>query len=174
MQENLSDFDQEETDRAIAISLSEVDPDPKGKKVVGKQFVFVQKIILKMWQYKLIKQPVQFLQLKFMLISLRLNYRGIEKKLSQVVIEANIFLTTFVDHESDEDVCIADIESSDDEEPVKVEPEKDEQLSKVQLEEDDEQYARALQESLYVNSPPRQDHGGLFQPYPFLFPSGYR
>lgn len=110
--ENLSDFDQEETDRAIAISLSEVDPDPKGKKVV--------------------------------------------------------------DHESDEDVCIADIESSDDEEPVKVEPEKDEQLSKVQLEEDDEQYARALQESLYVNSPPRQDHGGLFQPYPFLFPSGYR
>lgn len=109
--ERLPDFDEEEIDRAIAISLSEVDH--KGKKVAD-------------WESE---------------------------------------------SESGEDECIADIESSDDEEPVKLEPEKDEHLSKVQLEEDDEQLARALQESLYVNSPPRQDHRGVF---PFLFPSGYR
>ncbi|CAL9103954.1 unnamed protein product [Musa textilis] len=36
--------------------------------------------------------------------------------------------------------------------------------------EDDEQLARALQESLFTESPPRQN-GQIYQPYPFFFPS---
>lgn len=38
MQDDLTDFEREEIDRAIALSLSE--EDPKGKKVVGKIYVF--------------------------------------------------------------------------------------------------------------------------------------
>ncbi|KAK8995642.1 hypothetical protein V6N11_075907 [Hibiscus sabdariffa] len=58
---------------------------------------------------------------------------------------------------------------------VKVQPEEDEGRAKVQLEED-EQLAKAIQESLNVESesPPHFDHGGLFSPYPFFFSASYR
>ncbi|CAL5367175.1 unnamed protein product [Camellia sinensis] len=39
--------------------------------------------------------------------------------------------------------------------------------------EEDEQLAKAIQESLYMTSPPRYDYGNLFTPYPY-YPSGYR
>ena len=40
--------------------------------------------------------------------------------------------------------------------------------------EEDEQLARALQESLNVESPPRHDAGNIFQPFPSFFSPGYR
>ncbi|CAM8921866.1 unnamed protein product [Rhodiola kirilowii] len=42
--------------------------------------------------------------------------------------------------------------------------------------EEDEQLAKALQESLNVESPPRprHDNGSIFPPFPFVFPTGYR
>ncbi|KAK2987490.1 hypothetical protein RJ640_012149 [Escallonia rubra] len=40
--------------------------------------------------------------------------------------------------------------------------------------EEDEQLAKALQESLNMDSPPQYDHGSLFPPYPSFYPSGYR
>jgi hypothetical protein len=45
--------------------------------------------------------------------------------------------------------------------------------SKAQLEED-ELLAKALQESMNVGSPPRYDPGNILQPYPFLIPSSHR
>ncbi|GAB4847095.1 Protein DA1- 1, variant 2 [Ancistrocladus abbreviatus] len=39
---------------------------------------------------------------------------------------------------------------------------------------EDEQLAKALQESLNMGSPPRDDHENTYQPFPFFFPSGYR
>ncbi|KAI3824114.1 hypothetical protein L1987_05563 [Smallanthus sonchifolius] len=40
--------------------------------------------------------------------------------------------------------------------------------------EDDEQLAKALQESLNVPSPPRNHYGSVFSPLPYFYPSGYR
>ncbi|GMH24107.1 hypothetical protein Nepgr_025950 [Nepenthes gracilis] len=41
--------------------------------------------------------------------------------------------------------------------------------------EEDEQLAKAVQESLNMESPPRNEHGNIYQqPYPFFFPSGFR
>ncbi|XP_043710916.1 protein DA1-related 1-like [Telopea speciosissima] len=40
--------------------------------------------------------------------------------------------------------------------------------------EEDEQLARALQESLNVESPPRYENGNMFQPIPFPFSTGFR
>ncbi|GMP31646.1 hypothetical protein CsSME_00005778 [Camellia sinensis var. sinensis] len=40
--------------------------------------------------------------------------------------------------------------------------------------EEDEQLAKALQESMKMDSPPRYDYGSLFPPYPYFNPSGYR
>ncbi|KAM7516610.1 hypothetical protein LguiA_006193 [Lonicera macranthoides] len=57
-------------------------------------------------------------------------------------------------------------------------PEEDQKGKKVLDDEshleEDEQLAKALQESLNMDSPPRYDHGSLFPPYPYLYPSGYR
>ena len=50
---------------------------------------------------------------------------------------------------------------------------KEEEPINYQLEED-EQLAKAIQESLNIESPSHYDNGSIFQPYPFLFPSGYR
>jgi hypothetical protein len=41
MQDDLNDIEREEIDRAIALSLAE--EDHKGKKVIGKIYVFVNK-----------------------------------------------------------------------------------------------------------------------------------
>ncbi|XAR73917.1 hypothetical protein NMG60_11008042 [Bertholletia excelsa] len=40
--------------------------------------------------------------------------------------------------------------------------------------EEDEQLARAIQESLNMDSPPRYDYGNFFPSYPYPYPSGYR
>ncbi|WOH10683.1 hypothetical protein DCAR_0730153 [Daucus carota subsp. sativus] len=40
--------------------------------------------------------------------------------------------------------------------------------------EEDEQLAKAIQESLYIDSTPQYDFGNLFQPYPYLYPPGFR
>ncbi|KAG6729485.1 hypothetical protein I3842_01G031400 [Carya illinoinensis] len=47
------------------------------------------------------------------------------------------------------------------------------QLARAQTKED-EQLAKALQESMYMESPPRWETENIFQPYPFNFPSKYR
>ncbi|POO02619.1 Zinc finger, LIM-type [Trema orientale] len=119
-----SDFDKEEIECAIALSLSE--EDQKGKKVVDHE--------------------------------------------SESESEDDEHLCKIQPEEDEESVKV---QSDEDEEPAKVQADKDELLSSVQLEED-EQLARAIQESLSIDSPPRYDNGSMFQPYPFLFPSGYR
>lgn len=75
---------------------------------------------------------------------------------------------------SDEDVSPAEfmLPSDEDEEVATVLADREEPHSSVQLEED-EQLARAIQESLSMESPPRHDTGSMFHPS-FLFPSGYR
>jgi hypothetical protein len=40
--------------------------------------------------------------------------------------------------------------------------------------EEDEQLAKALQESLNIDSAPRYDYGNLFPPHPYFYPAGYR
>ncbi|XP_022775264.1 protein DA1-related 1-like [Durio zibethinus] len=76
-------------------------------------------------------------------------------------------------HEEQEDdrYAKAHVEEEDDQYAI-VQPEGDEEHAKVQLEED-EQLAKAIQESLHVESPSRNDHLGLFSPYPF-FSASYR
>lgn len=74
--------------------------------------------------------------------------------------------------QSDDDEKPAKVQSDDDEKPAKFQYEEDEQSAKVQLEED-EQLAKALQESLNMGSPPRDDNGSIFQPFPFFMPAGY-
>ncbi|GLT39103.1 hypothetical protein SLA2020_133100 [Shorea laevis] len=73
--------------------------------------------------------------------------------------------------EEDDTLCHVD----EDEPSAKIQEGGDEGHAKLQLEED-EQLAMALEESLNLNvdSPPRNDHGSIFQPYPFHFPSVYR
>ncbi|EEF29114.1 protein DA1-related 1 [Ricinus communis] len=117
--DDLSDFDREELDCAIALSLSE--EDQKGKKVIE------------------------------------------EDNDSQ---------------QSEEDERRARAEEEEkrttaEEEEKRARAEEDEKRAKAQLEED-EQLAKALQETLTVNSPPRYDFENAFSPYPVLFPSGYR
>ncbi|GLT79963.1 hypothetical protein SLA2020_514280 [Shorea laevis] len=84
--------------------------------------------------------------------------------------------------DNEEQDCIAYVEDDEEQDSIAhVEEDKpsdkiqeeDERRAKLQLEED-EQFARALQESLYVDSSPQYDRGNIFQPYPFFFPPGYR
>ncbi|KAA0045804.1 protein DA1-related 1-like isoform X1 [Cucumis melo var. makuwa] len=96
----------------------------------------------------------------------------------------------------EEDERLAKAQMEEDERLAKAQMEEEEQLAKAQLEEDeriastlvedhekvstfqaeeDEQLARALQESLNIEPPPpRFDSGNIFNPYPFFYPSGYR
>ncbi|XP_039158006.1 protein DA1-related 1-like [Eucalyptus grandis] len=76
---------------------------------------------------------------------------------------------------------------SEEEPPTYVESEDDEQIDQEEYElvespnmeekhiesqlEEDQQLAKALQESLSVESPPRYESGNMFRPYPFFFPS---
>ncbi|XLS57047.1 hypothetical protein HN51_006802 [Arachis hypogaea] len=79
-----------------------------------------------------------------------------------------------VDDEEDEHTCT--VQQQEEEHLDKVRPdEDDEHLSKDQLEED-EQLARAIQESLNIDSPPspRYENDSIFQPLSNLFPPGYR
>ncbi|XVF61950.1 hypothetical protein PTKIN_Ptkin08bG0176300 [Pterospermum kingtungense] len=85
--------------------------------------------------------------------------------------EDDRYAEAHVEHEDDR-YAKAHVEEEDDR-YSKVKQEEDEGQAKVQLEED-EQLAKAIQESLNVGSPPRDNHGGLFSPYPFFFSAGYR
>ncbi|XP_030462526.1 protein DA1-related 1-like isoform X1 [Syzygium oleosum] len=83
-----------------------------------------------------------------------------------------------------------DDHSEEEEQPTNVESEDDEQVGQKEDEhieapkeeakhvqsqlEDDEQLAKAIQESLIVESPPRYESGSILRPYPSFFPSGYR
>ncbi|GAV91517.1 LIM domain-containing protein/DUF3633 domain-containing protein [Cephalotus follicularis] len=119
--DNSSDFDREEIECAIALSLSEADH--KGKKVIEDD--------------------------------------------SQSEEDEQCSRT-----QSEEDEHISTAKSVEDEHISRTKFVEDEQCSRDQLEED-EQLARALQESLSVESPPRYNHGNIFQPFPF-FSAGYR
>lgn len=127
VQDNSLDFDKEEIECAIALSLSEQDQisqqDLKGKKPIDDE--------------------------------------------SQSV---------------EDEGCLT-VESDEDENCAKAMLEEDEkQCNKAKLEEDatfptetqveeDEQLAKAIQESLNMDSPPRQN---IFRPLPFFFPTSYR
>ncbi|KAJ0097911.1 hypothetical protein Patl1_28845 [Pistacia atlantica] len=100
-----SDFDREEIDRAIAMSLSEVDQ--KGKKVIDITYGSVREVLCND-----ISKETQ-------------SEGGIRRQ------------------------------------------------AKAQLEED-EQLAKAIQESLSIEPPPQHDTPSIFQPFPFLYPPGYR
>ncbi|XP_044470365.1 protein DA1-related 1-like [Mangifera indica] len=106
-----SGFDRDEIDRAIAVSLSEVDE--KGKKVIENE------------------------------------------------------------SDSEEDIqCIkSDFDEEEDELYAKAQIEEHERRAQ---QEEDEQLAKAIQESLSFESPPRNDTPNIFQPFQFFYPSGYR
>ncbi|KAH9663316.1 protein DA1-related 1 [Citrus sinensis] len=117
-----SGFDNEEIDRAIALSLVEVDQ--KGKKVIEDDLQCIKS-------------------------------------------------DDSDEDELDEDEIRAIAQQEEDERRAKAQQEEDEQRAgaRAQLEED-EQLAKAIQDSLRVDSPPRYDSGNIFQPFPFF--SGYR
>lgn len=75
--------------------------------------------------------------------------------------------------ELDEDEIRAIAQQEEDERRAKAQQEEDERRARAtaQLEED-EQLAKAIQDSLRVDSPPRYDSGNIFQHFPFF--SGYR
>ncbi|KAK3000514.1 hypothetical protein RJ639_020798 [Escallonia herrerae] len=73
----------------------------------------------------------------------------------------------------------SDFENEDIDRAIALSLSEDDQKGKKVIEieshsEEDEQLAKALQESLNMDSPPQYDHGSLFPPYPFFYPSGYR
>lgn len=85
----------------------------------------------------------------------------------------------------EEDERLAKAQMEDDERAAKAQLEEDERIASTLVEDDekistfqaeeDEQLARALQESLNIEAPPpRYDSGNIFNPYPFFYPSGYR
>ncbi|KAH9663315.1 protein DA1-related 1 [Citrus sinensis] len=123
-----SGFDNEEIDRAIALSLVEVDQ--KGKKVIENEY-------------------------------------DSEDDLQCIKSDDSD------EDELDEDEIRAIAQQEEDERRAKAQQEEDEQRAgaRAQLEED-EQLAKAIQDSLRVDSPPRYDSGNIFQPFPFF--SGYR
>ncbi|XP_062102315.1 protein DA1-related 1-like [Humulus lupulus] len=140
------DFDKDDIELALTLSLSE--QDYKGKKVADPE-----------------------------------SESESESELEEVECIAK--LQTDEDEDEDEEPAEFMIPSEEDEEPAevilpsdededlaRVLADKEELLSSVQLEED-EQLARAIQESLSMESPPRHDNGSMFHPS-FLFSSGYR
>ncbi|KAK2996111.1 hypothetical protein RJ639_029447 [Escallonia herrerae] len=72
----------------------------------------------------------------------------------------------------------SDFENEDIDRAIALSLSEDDQKGKKVIEieshlEEDEQLAKALQESLNMDSPPQYNHGSLF-PHPFFYPSGYR
>ncbi|KDP31822.1 hypothetical protein JCGZ_12283 [Jatropha curcas] len=145
-----SDFDREEIDCAIAISLSEVDQ--KGKKIVQEDD-----------ESSLSDEDAEEEE--------RLARAEEEERLARAEEEERRV-------RAEEEKRRARAEEEErraraEEEERRARAEEDEKRVRAQLEED-EQLAKALQESLYVDTPPQYDFGNAFSPYPFLFPSGYR
>ncbi|CAL1408861.1 unnamed protein product [Linum trigynum] len=134
--DNTSDFDKEELDCAIALSLSEAYD--KGKKVIEEDDESLHSLEEEEEEEEEVKDTD--------------HGKGVAK----VVVEED-------DDDDDNFNAIAKVVE-------------EESRTRAQLEED-EQLARAIQESLKVESPPRPryDSGGAFPPYSFFFPtSGHR
>ncbi|KAL9461506.1 hypothetical protein AB3S75_004496 [Citrus x aurantiifolia] len=75
--------------------------------------------------------------------------------------------------ELDEDEIRAIAQQEEDERRAKAQQEEDERRARARAQlEEDEQLAKAIQDSLRVDSPPRYDSGNIFQHFPFF--SGYR
>ncbi|GAA0170572.1 hypothetical protein LIER_24801 [Lithospermum erythrorhizon] len=101
--------------------------------------------------------------------------------LSLVEADEKEYLT---DHEDKNRLAVAEehqnenISAAEDQE-VNSSSEEDHKGKKVVIEndshlEEDEQLAKALQESLSFDSPPRYNYGSVFPPYPYLYPPSYR
>ncbi|KAF3438847.1 hypothetical protein FNV43_RR17122 [Rhamnella rubrinervis] len=146
--DELADFEKEDIDYAIALSLSE--EDQKGKKVIDLESESEDDELLSKVQSEDSEQFAKF------------QSEEDDEQLAKVQFE-------------DDDEQLAKIQlEEEDEQLAKIQLEEDEQLAKIQLEEEDEQLAKAIQESLTIDSPPRYDHGNIFQPIPLFYPSGYR
>ncbi|KAG9133826.1 hypothetical protein Leryth_022856 [Lithospermum erythrorhizon] len=100
--------------------------------------------------------------------------------LSLVEADEKEYLT---DHEDKNRLAVAEehqnenISAAEDQE-VNSSSEEDHKGKKVVIEndshlEEDEQLAKALQESLSFDSPPRYNYGSVFPPYPYLYPPSY-
>ncbi|KAJ4844868.1 Protein DA1- 1 [Turnera subulata] len=136
-----SDFDKEEIECAIALSLSEADL--KGKKVIEEDDE-----------------------------SLKSEEDNGESHHSEGDNDDILHHHSEEDNESQQ--------SEEDKDSQRSEEDKDSHRSeeherhvKAQLEED-EQLAKAIQESLSVESPPQYGGSNIFPPYPFFFPSSHR
>ncbi|KAL9464416.1 hypothetical protein AB3S75_002089 [Citrus x aurantiifolia] len=134
-----SGFDNEEIDRAIALSLVEVDQ--KGKKVIENEYDS--------------EDDLQCIK----------SDDSDEDELDENEIRAIA--------QQEEDERRAKAQQEEDERRAKAQQEEDERRARARAQlEEDEQLAKAIQDSLRVNSPPRYDSGNIFQPFPFF--SGYR
>ncbi|KAG7544799.1 Zinc finger LIM-type [Arabidopsis suecica] len=148
-----SDFDKEEIECAIALSLSEqehvIPQDDKGKKVI---------------EYKSETEEDdddEDEDEEYMRAQLEAAEEE-ERRVAQAQIE-----------EEEKRRAEAQLEEIE-KQLAKARLEEEEmRRSKAQLEED-EQLAKAIQESMNVGSPPRYDLGNILQPYPFLIPSSHR
>lgn len=149
MQDDLTDLEKEDIDRAIALSLSE--EDLKGKKVVGKIYANNRSTI---------RMPYK----KNVSCFLPCNISEDDSKSEE-------------DNElcklDEEDENVGKVRRDEDELLAKIQQEENERHAKDQLEEDEE-LAKAIQLSLNVASPPRHSNDSLSQPPPHLFPPGFR
>ncbi|CAL0331838.1 unnamed protein product [Lupinus luteus] len=144
--DDLTDFEKEDLDRAIALSLSVSEEDQKGKKIVeddsqSEEDLQLCNIEEEEDEHLGKVQPVE------------------DEHLGKVQVE--------------EDEHIGKVQQEEDRHIGKVQQDEDEHLSKIQLEED-EQLARAIQESLSIGLPSHYDNDSLLKPIPNLFPTGYR
>lgn len=75
--------------------------------------------------------------------------------------------------DDEDDDHVGDVEQDEEDHVAKIQQEEDESLDEVQLEED-EQLARAIQESLSIDSSPPSQTDSIFQPFTNLFSPVYR
>ncbi|XP_065875159.1 protein DA1-related 1-like isoform X2 [Euphorbia lathyris] len=154
-----SDFDRDEIDCAIALSLSI--EDLKGKKVIeedddSSQSDEDEKLVIPEEEERIAREKEAEAEAKRLARDAEAKRLAEEAEAKRLAGEA-------------EAKRLAEVE--EDERRARVE--EDEKRRRAQLEED-EQLARAIQQSLSVDSPPRYGLGNGFSPYPYLFPSGYR
>ncbi|KAL2499763.1 LIM zinc-binding domain-containing protein [Abeliophyllum distichum] len=114
-----------------------------------------------------------FLGLKFRMHRSDFDREEIDLAIARSLAEEDVSL-------AEEDVCLSEEDEKGKKEEDVCLSEEDEKGKKVidsesqsNLEED-ELLAKALQESLNVESPPRYDYGGYLSPYSYYYPSGYR
>uniref|UniRef100_A0A1J3J047 Protein DA1-related 1 n=1 Tax=Noccaea caerulescens TaxID=107243 RepID=A0A1J3J047_NOCCA len=151
-----SDFDKEEIDCAIALSLSEQDhvisQDDKGKKAIE----YISETEEDEDEDEDEDDDGEYTRAQLEAAEEE------EKRLAQAAIE-------------EEEKRRAEAELEETEKLLAKARLEEEEMrrSKDQLEED-ELLAKAIQESMNVGSPPRYDPGSMFPPFPFLNPSSHR